>query len=165
MNAAHYHLLVNHLPIIGYGIALVLLLATLVRSGDRGIFLASVLVLLIAGGGTLAAQFSGEPAEEVVEHLQNVPKSMIETHEGAAKIATIIASVTTLLVIALSVVFLRQIGRIPVLPLSILLLATAVTCASMAWVGSLGGTIRHSEIRKTACNGLIGTKPTAHVRT
>lgn len=150
MNAAHMHLLVNHLPIIGFSIGLVLLCATMVRCGDRGMFLASVIVLVISGGGALAAQFTGEPAEEIVEHLQDVPRALIETHEGVAKVATILAAITTLLALVLCVVTLRREGRVAILPLAILLVATVVTCAAMTWAGATGGKIRHSEIRGTA---------------
>jgi hypothetical protein len=112
-------------------------------------FLASVLVLVIAGGGALAAQFSGEPAEEVVEHLQDVPKALVETHEEAALIATILAGITSLLAIVVCVVSLRRDGRINILPMSVLFLATLVTCAAMTWAGATGGKIRHPEIRGT----------------
>ena len=150
MNAAHLHLLINHLPIIGFAIGLLLLAVAAVFRGDRGIFLASVLVLVISGGGGLAAQFTGEPAEEVVEHLQDIPNALIETHEGAALVATILASITTLLAIFLCVVTLRREGRIGVIPLSIILVATVVTCGAMTWAGTTGGKIRHSEIRASA---------------
>jgi hypothetical protein len=110
-------------------------------------FTAAVLVVVISGAGGLAAQFSGEPAEEFVEQLADVPKALIETHEGAGLIATILASITTLLAIVLSFVTLRKEGRIGVLPLSILLIATGVTCIAMTWAGATGGKIRHSEIR------------------
>ena len=33
MNAAHLHLLVNHLPIVGFAIDLILLVATLINCG------------------------------------------------------------------------------------------------------------------------------------
>ena len=159
MNAAHLHLLVNHLPIIGFAFGLILLVGTTLRRGDRGMFLGAVLVLVISGAGGLAAQFTGEPAEEVVEHLSDVPKVLIETHEGAALIATILASITTLLAIALSFVTLRREGRIGVIPLLILLGATVVAYGAMTWAGSTGGKIRHSEIR-----GSTSTTPASGVR-
>jgi hypothetical protein len=147
MNTAHLHLLVNHLPIVGFAFGMILLTATILRRGDRGLFTAAVLVVVISGAGGLAAQFTGEPAEELVEHLADVPEALIEAHEGAALIATILASITTLLAIVISVVTLRREGRIGVIPLSILLVATVVTCGTMTWAGSTGGKIRHSEIR------------------
>lgn len=159
MNAAHLHLLVNHLPIVGFFFGFIILSATMVRRGDRGMFLAAMLVLVISGGGALAAQFTGEPAEEIVEHLQDIPKALIETHEGAALIATILASVTTLLAIVLSVFTLRREGRIGVMPLSIILVATVVTCGAMTWAGSTGGKIRHLEIRAST-----STAPASSVR-
>ncbi len=107
MNGAHLHLLVNHLPIIGFALGLILLVATMFRRADRGMFLASVLVLVIAGGGALVAQFTGEPAEEIVEHLPDVPKNLIETHEGAATSATVSAAITALLALIFCLLTMR----------------------------------------------------------
>ena len=149
-NAAHLHLLINHLPIIGFALGLFLICATFIRHGDRGMFLASVLVLVISGGGALAAKLTGEPAVEFVSDLPDIPQALIETHEGAANVATILASITTLLTIVLSIITLRQEGRIGVIPMSIILVATLVTCGAMTWVGNTGGKIRHSEIRGEA---------------
>ena len=149
MNGAHLHLLVNHLPVFGFAIALVLLTTTMLRHGDRGMFLASVLVLVIAGGGALAAQFTGEPAEEVVENLQDVPKDLIETHEEVALVATILAGVTALMALIFFGVTMRRGGPITTVPVAILLVASLVTCGAMAWTGATGGKIRHSEVRGT----------------
>jgi uncharacterized membrane protein len=150
MNAAHAHLLVNHLPIVGFALALVLLCATLIRRGDRGMFLATLILLLIAGVGALAAQLTGEPAEEVVEHLPDVPHDLIEAHEEAGLVAAIIAGITTLLALILGILSLRRDGPVSRLVLSILLLATAIAVGAMCWTGNLGGKIRHSELRATA---------------
>jgi uncharacterized membrane protein len=147
MNSAHLHLLVNHLPIIGFAFALILLAATFLRNGDRGMFLASVLVIVISGVGALAAQLTGEPAEEFVEHLPDVPKNLIETHEGAALIATSFAAVTTVLAILLCFISILQEGRVGTRPLSILLIASLLTLGTMCYAGSTGGKIRHTEIR------------------
>ncbi len=152
MNAAHLHLLVNHLPIVGFALGLILLAATLLRRGDRGMFVAAALVVVISGAGGLAAQFTGEPAEEVVEHLPGVSEELIESHEKAGLIATILASITTLVAIVLSFVTLRKEGRIGVIPLSVLFVATLATCGAMAWAGSTGGKIRHTEIRDSTSN-------------
>ena len=150
MNAAHLHLIVNHLPIVGYVIGVLLVACTFARRGDRGMFLASVLVLLFAGGGSLAAYFTGEPAEEIVEELSDVPEVLIERHEDAAKVATLLAAIFTGLTVAVSFLALRREGPISLVPMLILLLAGLVVCAAMGWAGNLGGQIRHSEIRGTA---------------
>ncbi len=150
MNAAHLHLLVNHLPIVGFAIGVLLLVATIIFRGDRGIFLASLIVIVMSGAGGLAAQLTGEPAEEVVEGLPVVPESYIGTHEDAGKIATIIASITTVLGIVIAVVVFRRDGNIPMIAVAVLLVATLTTSAAMAWAGSTGGKIRHTEIRDGA---------------
>ncbi len=147
MNAAHLHLIVNHLPIVGYVIGVLLIACTLASRGDRGMFLASVLVLVFAGGGSAAAYFTGEPAEEVVEELRDVPEVLVERHEDAAKLATLLAGIFTGLTVAVSIVAFRREGPISLVLLVILLLGGLVVCASMVWVGNLGGQIRHSEIR------------------
>ena len=150
MNPAHLHLLVNHLPIVGFAIGVLLLIATMLLRGDRGVFLVSLLVMVMSGAGGLAAQFTGEPAEEVVEGLADVPESLVGTHEDAGKIATIIASITTVLGIVIGFVVFRREGNIPMIAVAILLVATAATSAAMAWTGSTGGKIRHTEIREGA---------------
>lgn len=149
MNDAHLHLLVNHLPIVGFAIALILLAATMLRRGDRGMFSATVLVLVISGIGAVAAQFTGEPAEEVVEHMADVSETLIETHERAGLIATISAAITTLLAVVLCVITLRREGPVTIVPMLILLVAILVTCGAMVWTGSTGGKIRHTEVRGT----------------
>lgn len=155
MNAAHLHLLVNHVPIVGFALGFVLLIGAMIWRGDRGMFAASVIVLVIAGSGALAAQFSGEPAEEVVEHLQDVHKASIERHESLALVATILAGITTVCSVGVAVVTLRRSAGVPLLPLSLLALATLITFAVMAWTGTTGGRIRHSEIRGAANSEVI----------
>jgi len=149
MNGAHLHLLVNHLPIVGFAIGLILLATTMLRRGDRGMFSATVLVLVISGVGALAAQFTGEPAEEVVEELADVSESLIDTHEDAGLMATISAGITTFLAMLIGVITLRREGSVRIMPTSILFVATLVTCGAMAWTGSTGGKIRHAEVRGT----------------
>jgi archaellum biogenesis protein FlaJ (TadC family) len=147
MNAAHLHLIVNHLPIVGYVIGALLIACTLAKRGDRGMFLASVLVLMFAGGGALAAYFTGEPAEEIAEELNDVPEVLIERHEDAAKVATLLAAIVTGLTIVVGFIALRREGPITTVPMVMLLVAALVVCTAMTWVGNAGGKIRHSEIR------------------
>lgn len=150
MNAAYLHLLVTHLAVAGYVIGSILLLATVVRSGDRGIFLAAVLVLLLAALGTGAAYFTGEPAEEIVEKLPNTPESLIETHEERAQVAVVIAGVATVVTCAVFLFTMPREGPISIRPLLLLLLVNLAVCVSMTWVGVSGGVINHPEIRHTS---------------
>jgi len=112
-------------------------------------FSATVPVLEISGVGRLAAQCPGEPAKEVVEDLADVSGSLIKTHEGASPNATISVAITTLLAMLFCVISLRREGPVTIILMSILLVATLVTRGAMAWTGSTGGKIRHTEVRAT----------------
>lgn len=117
----------------------------MVRPGERGLFLASMIVIVISGACGLAAQLTGEPAEEIVEGLPGVSESLIGKHVDAGKIATIIASITTVLGMVMSFIVFRREGKNPMIAVAILFVATAATSAAMAWIGSTGGKIRLSE--------------------
>jgi hypothetical protein len=83
MNWAHIHLSLNHLPVVGIIFGVLLLLLALLRKSEElkrvslGVF---VLTALLA----LPVYFTGEPAEEVVEHVPGVAESLIGRHENAA---------------------------------------------------------------------------------
>jgi uncharacterized membrane protein len=88
MNWAHIHLMSNHFPVIGIVFGILLLLLALLRKSEElkkvsfGIF---ILIALVA----FVVYFSGEPAEEVVEHLPGVKGSVIEQHEEMALVSLI----------------------------------------------------------------------------
>lgn len=161
MNSAHLHLIFNHLPIIGYIIGVLLIACTMACRGNRGMFWASVLVFLFAGAGTLAAYFTGEPAEEVVESIKDVPETLIERHEDAAKLATLLSAIFTGLTIAVIIVAFRKEGNISLASMLILLAAGLLVCAAMVRVGNLGGQIRHTEIREPVSTACVSTHTSA----
>lgn len=93
MNFAHLHLLINHIPLIGIPIALAFLgygLRTKNASAQRF----SLLILIGLTAMVLPVYLTGEPAEEVVEHLPGVVESFIESHEDAAKFSLILTLAT-----------------------------------------------------------------------
>lgn len=146
MNAAHFHLLINHLPILGSVFGLfVLLYGFTVRNHPQPVRTAAYLILLIAALGAMAANWSGEGAEDLVENFPGVTHDAIEAHEEAAEYFLWIALATG--ATALAAIVLS--GILPALnvrmALAITLLALLST-ASSARVGWLGGKIRHTEI-------------------
>ncbi len=141
MNQAHLHLLLNHIPILGTAIGCLFLGYALLRKNDEFIKASLVFMVLIAVLA-LAAYLTGEPAEKVVEHLPGVTEALIESHEDAGKFALITAGLTG--VASLAALFLSS--RVKILPVIVLALAL-LTTGMMAWVGNLGGQIRHTEIR------------------
>src|SRR5690606_6461797 len=85
MNDVHLHLVLNHFPVIGLVIGLLVLLFGFLLRKDQiratalGIFIFSALM-------AIAANYTGEVAEEIVEKLPGINEQYIETHEDAAEV-------------------------------------------------------------------------------
>ncbi len=145
MNWTHLHLILNHIPLLGtfFGGG-VLLLGLIRRSSElKATGLATLALVALA---TVPVFFTGEPAEESVERLAGVSKPIIEKHEQAATVALGGTSVLGMAAIAGLVPFFRQ-RRMPKWIGVSILMGSVVVGGLMAWTATLGGQIRHSEIR------------------
>lgn len=147
MNGPHLHLMLNHLPVVGsLGIGLLLFVALLPAGrAFRRLALAGLVVVALAG---LPAFFSGEPAEEGVEHLAGVEETRIDRHEDMAKVALVGLELAGAIALAGLLVFRRR-----AIPGSLLVVALIVDLGAaglLARVATLGGEIRHPEIRAGA---------------
>ncbi|HET7239904.1 MAG TPA: hypothetical protein VFI77_02025 [Gemmatimonadales bacterium] len=150
MSDAHWHLIVNHLPVLGVpfgaalvGVGLLRNQATLQRAG--------LAILVLAGIAAGVAYLTGEPAEHALEtlgSLGNRPESLIEAHEEAALIATVMTGLLAL-VAGVGLWRLRRglLGRSWMAGAMVLALATTL---ALGWVATLGGRISHPEIRSAA---------------
>ena len=145
LNVAHIHLLLNHLPIIGTLVGLLLLAAAFFRKSDelkRVGFTAFVITALI----TIPVYLTGEPAANIVEKLPDVTEALVDTHKDAATISFI--AVGILGVVALWGLWrYRRADVIPHLLVILLLAMSVVASGLMMWTGFLGGQIRHTEVR------------------
>ncbi|MCE9611499.1 MAG: hypothetical protein K8R23_14980 [Chthoniobacter sp.] len=145
MNAAHFHLALNHLPVVGVLFGLGVLFAGRFLRSD--VTMRVGLWLLVASGlFAIPAYLTGEPAEEIVEKIAGIGESLIERHEDAASIA--LAAALLAGVLAAVALFLARGGR-AVSHLAFLVVAVvgAGAAGSMAWTAKLGGEIHHQEIR------------------
>lgn len=144
MNAAEFHLALNHVPIVGVAFGLLLLAYGKVGASDA-VVRAALWSLAIVGALAVGVYFTGEPAEHVVEGLARVTESRIEAHEEAALWGAIGGG-------ALALVSLFGLYRHRTEPVSrgytslTLVLALIVT-GVLSWVAYLGGRINHPEIR------------------
>ena len=154
MNAAHFHLITNHVPVVGAPIALALLLAGLVRRREELVKAALVLTVLLSLI-VLPVKMSGDRTEDLVESLDGVNVAAIHPHEErgeAAAIALLVAGGLALATLALPAI-LAAAGRgrprwlPPQRPLGILSAgALAVSMGLLFSTAWLGGRIRHIEI-------------------
>ncbi|UBZ06747.1 hypothetical protein LDL76_15485 [Salegentibacter mishustinae] len=148
MNDAHYHLIVNHLPIVGLLIGILVLIAGLVFNKTE-VKLTALGILIFSAITSIAAFYTGEGAEDVVENLEGISETLIHTHEEYAETFYSL----TLILGGLSIIsFFMELKKIRLSKymLIICLLMAIVGGISATYVGLSGGEIRHSEIRNDA---------------
>jgi uncharacterized membrane protein len=145
MNQAHVHLILNHIPVIGMVIGF-LLLAVAMAKRSTELKKVSLKIFVIMALIAIPTYMTGEPAEEIVEHLPGVSGSIIEQHEDAALIATV--AIVVLGAFALGGLFLfRRSHTIPSWFTATVLILSIVVASMMGWTANLGGQIRHTETR------------------
>lgn len=154
MNGAHFHLIVNHLPII-FPIVSLLVLALGMITKSTHVKRTAFFILIIGAITAAIAMISGEGAEETVEHMKGISESYIETHEYIAKIFTILSFILGGMSLAgLWISFkhklLLNMACIGIFVMNLVVLMYAKQ------TGTTGGEIRHTEIRE-------GNTPTNHI--
>jgi membrane protein YqaA with SNARE-associated domain len=145
MDAAHVHLISNHLPIVGLLIGtLVLILALFLQKKD--VKLTALGILIFSALGSIVAFYSGEGAEEVVENMAGVSETLMHTHEELAETFFAI----TLFMGGLALLSFLAEWKNLAWAKYLLILTVVVSLADSIFakfVGTSGGEIRHSEIR------------------
>ena len=147
MNAAHLHITLVHLPIVGVPLLTALLLWGYTRK-KREVTEAALLFLVLLALCAIPAYLLGEGAEEVIEQLPGISKDAIEHHEDAALWAFILVLTTGFfsgLTLLLQKAVIERRGR----AMLFLLGSCIVSSIALARTANLGGLIRHSEIMDT----------------
>jgi uncharacterized membrane protein len=145
MNWAHIHLSLNHLPVVGIIFGVLLLLLALLRKSEE-LKRVSLCVFVLTTLLALPVYFTGEPAEEVVEHFPGVAESLIGRHENAALFALLMTGVTGIAALIGLIIF-RRAEKLPGWVIGAALVLSLATSGLMGWTANLGGQIRHTEIR------------------
>ncbi len=138
MNLPHLHLLLNHVPTVGLGIALGLLVASLVKKSED-LQQASFVAFFLLGLLAIPAYLTGSAAQFVVQDRPGVSQQVITAHQDAALLALIVMEVTGL-VAWIALWRFRRWHQAAILALAI------VTFGLMASAANIGGHIRHPEI-------------------
>lgn len=151
MSSVHLHLLLNHFPVIG-GIIGVLLLAFAAWRGGPELLRATLALYVLLAGIAVVVYLTGEPAEEAVEHLPGFSEAIVERHEEIALISTIAMGIAGVLALVALVVQRKRVLPAWVARGGVVVAAGVV--ALMGYTANLGGQIRHTEIRgAAAANG------------
>jgi uncharacterized membrane protein len=151
-NTAHVHLLLNHVPTIGFGIGLLLFLAGLVAKSDVLKRTSLVLFFLVAVVA-IATYVSGNAAEAVLagtgrpDFPPGVSPAAIRAHEDAALVAFALMELTGFFA-WLALWQWRRVEKLPGWNLPIVFVLSIATFGLMARAAELGGHITHPEIRE-----------------
>ena len=147
MSLVHFHLILNHIPVLGTIGALLLLVAALVvKSADlrRAAYVAFAVVALC----TIPVYFTGEPAEDAIRGFPGVKRAAIHEHEEFGEKSWIASGILGVLALGALVRWRR--APISQGVASGALVGAAVVSGMMAWTALLGGRVRHTEIRPGA---------------
>jgi uncharacterized membrane protein len=145
MDGAHWHLVLNHLPIIIPAIGLLIMLGGFLLHSE--ILKRTAYFIFIVGAlMAIAAMSTGEEAEEIVEEINGIDERFIKVHEEAAETFAILLYILG----GVSLIGLwanwqeKSFSRI----ISLVTIAfTVIVLFYAKQTGTTGGEIRHTEIR------------------
>lgn len=157
LSATHLHLLLNHVPTVGFVIGLGLFIIGLIAKSDH-LRVASLVVLVGISLVTVPVFVTGGAAQQRICTPSNVPgpcpdemvsRTLIEMHEGAAFLAMYLI----FLVGGFAWLALwqhRRLQRIPAWNIAAIVIIAVIALGQVSLAATLGGEIRHPEIRVTA---------------
>jgi uncharacterized membrane protein len=156
MDPTHLHLLLNHVPTVGFGIGIGLFaLALSTRSNDLkqaslvvlvAVALISIPTYATGNAAQMNLQDRGEVSDGTTEGM--VTLSLIQTHEGAAFLALGFMQLTGALA-WLALWRFRRTSQLSWAMGGTILVLSLLTMGLMAQAANLGGLINHPEIRGT----------------
>jgi len=144
MNGAHYHLILSHIPIVGAGFTILLLIFALVRK-SKELKCTSLWFAVITGITALAAYFTGDSAENIVKQIPGITEVIIEPHENWA--LYYLLSLLLIAFIALAGLFVSRASAKILHKFTVIILVLGLLATMLAVETALtGGKIRHTEI-------------------
>jgi uncharacterized membrane protein len=145
MNGAHLHLILNHIPVFGLLFGLLILAVAQLRQ-NRDLASTGMFTLVAIAIIAIPVYLTGEPAEEIIEHMPGFSEEMLERHEWAALIAIFLTEIVGILALA-GLVAYRRPKQLPGWFLPTLLFLCLVAVGWVGWTSSVGGQISHAEAR------------------
>ena len=147
MNQAHWHLVLNHFPIIGtiFSLTLMIIGIFLKKSDIKNVALGA---FVLTGILAIPAYLTGEGAEHIVEAAGKNVDAFIEIHEDLGVIALWACIITAVLA---AITFFLEAKKLSIsnVFLYITLATSLANLVVLKKVGTSGGEIMHTEIRET----------------
>ena len=145
MNGAHWHLVVNHLPII-FPIVGVIVMITGLISKSEAVKRTAFMIFIFGALAAIAAMNTGEGAEEVVEKINGVTENFIESHEETAETFAILSYILGGISLLGLWASFKQKSFSSIISIATLIFAFVVLFFAKQ-TGTTGGEIRHTAIR------------------
>ncbi len=145
MNGAHWHLVVNHLPII-FPIVGVIVMVTGLISKSQAVKRTAFFIFILGALASIAAMTTGEGAEEIVENISGTTESYIQTHEETAEIFALLSYILGGISLIGLWASLKQKTFTNIVAIATLVF-TFIVLFFGKQTGTSGGAIRHTEIR------------------
>jgi hypothetical protein len=143
-NPAHVHLLLNHVPTVGFGLALALFFVAHARRNDD-LKRTGLVIFFVVAVVAIATYLSGNAAESVVQGRRDIARGAIRAHEDAALLAFVFMEMTGFFA-WLALWQWRRVPRLARWQLPTVLVLSIVTFGLMARAAEMGGEIHHPEI-------------------
>jgi hypothetical protein len=156
LSATHLHLLLNHVPTVGFSIGLALLVFGLITKSEH-LKIASLVTLVGIALVTVPVFVTGGAAQEAICVGTDTPgpcpdegtsRALIEMHEGIAFVALVLIEFVGGFA-WLGLWQWRRYRRIPAATIALVLVFSALAFGVVAQAAAVGGEIRHPEIRVT----------------
>lgn len=145
MNEAHVHLVVNHMPIVGLLIGILILIMGLLLKRSE-VKLTALGVLIFSAITSIFAFYSGDAAEDVVENMAGISKTLIEKHEELGETFFTLTLILGAIALIAFIAELKKVKFAKYLVMLVLIFAIADMVLAK-FVGTSGGEIMHIEIR------------------
>ena len=145
MNVAHWHLVVNHLPIIFPLVGLIVMVAGLI-SKSEAVKRTAFMIFMLGAVTAITAITTGDSAEKMVEKVSGVTKNYIENHEETAQIFALLSYILGGISLLGLWASFKQKKISSIISLGTLVF-TFVVLFFAKQTGTTGGEIRHTEIR------------------
>ncbi len=148
MNDAHLHMVVNHFPIIGLFFGFLILLFGIIKNNATLKSTAYIIFIFCMIMGKIS-MMTGDKAEHSVEDMVGFSHDYIHEHEEAAELFMKPLYVLGLVSIFGLVSIVKKRNTEKFVSYSVILIAAICLFLSKN-VGTSGGEVRHTEIRKNA---------------
>jgi hypothetical protein len=147
MNAAQFHLIFTHLPIVGLGFVLLFNLLSVFYYKSNELKKLTLWFYVILGVFALFAYITGDGAENIMKTYPGINEDIIEPHENMALLFFIGLLITA--VVSMAALYFSKKNEKILKKVTIYLLIAGILLSLLAiGTGSTGGNIRHTEVKQ-----------------